>query len=298
MDIVRQRVMRAADLQWGRLSWKQLRELGAAEVTISRWIRAGYLRPILPHVYAVGHVAESIEGGLMAAILYAGPGAMLSHATALWWYGLLEHRPTLIQVSTPRKCLSQPGMRVYARRRVKLAHHRRLPTTTVPQTLLDFAATAPVASVVRALAEADYRRLLDLPSLRVTCSTGRPGSATLERALARHAPELARTKSVLERAFCELCRRGGVPAYEVNHRLCGMTVDAYWPDLRVVVELDGMQGHATPAQVSRDRWRDLKLRAAGYVVVRYSYDQIMREPDAVLADLRSVLSRAARGGAS
>ncbi|MBV9537044.1 MAG: DUF559 domain-containing protein [Solirubrobacterales bacterium] len=55
-----------------------------------------------------------------------------------------------------------------------------------------------------------------------------------------------------------------------------------------------MQGHATPAQVNRDRRRDLKLRAAGYIVLRYSYDQIMREPDVVLVDLRAVLETAAR----
>lgn len=293
MDIVRERVIRIADLQWGRVSRRQLRELGASEGRINRWIRDGYLRQVLPHVYAVGHVAESVEADLMAAILYAGPGAMLSHATALWWHGLIEHQPISIQVSTPRKCAGQPGVEVYARRTVEPIHHRRLPTTTVPQALLDFAATAPVSGVVRALAEADYHRLLNPAELHAICGPGRVGSATLNRACRRHTPELARTKSELEKAFRSLCRRGGIPAYEVNYRLCGITVDAFWPHLGVVVELDGVQGHATPAQVDRDRRRDLKLRAAGYIVVRYSYDQVMREPEIVLADLRAVLVGAA-----
>jgi very-short-patch-repair endonuclease len=298
MDIVRAKVMRVADLQWGRVSWRQLRELGASEGRIRRWARDGYLRQVLPHVYAVGHVAESVEGDLIAAILYAGPGAMLSHATALWWHGLLENRPTAIQVSTPRKCASQPGIRVHSRRTVELTHHRRLPTTTVPQALLDFSTTAPVESVVRALAEADFRRVLNHQKLNAISGCGRPGSATLKRALGRHTPELARTKSKLERAFHALCRRGHIPVYEVNHRLCGITVDAFWPDLGVVVELDGVQGHATAAQIRRDHRRDLTLRAAGYVVVRYSYDQVMYEADAVLADLRTVLELAARRRAS
>lgn len=298
MDIVRASVLRVADLQWGRLSWRQLRELGASEGRVRRWVADGYLRQVLPHVYAVGHLADSVEGDLMAAILYAGLDAMLSHATALWWHGLLEHQPTPIQISTPRKCASQPGVQVHSRRTVHRVHHRRVATTTVSQALLDFCAAAPVASVVRALAEADYRRVLNHRELREICGPGRPGSATLKKALRRHTPELARTKSKLERAFHALCRRGHIPAHEVNRRLCGFTVDTFWPDLGVVVELDGVQGHATPAQMRRDHRRDLILRAAGYIVVRYSYDQVTYDGDAVLADLRMVLERAARRRAS
>ncbi len=298
MDIVRAKIMRAADLQWGRLSWRQLRGLGASEGRIRRWVADGYLRQVLPRVYAVGHLAGSVEGDLMAAILYAGPDAMLSHATALWWHGLLEHQPTPLQVSTARKCASQPGLEIHSRRTIPLIHHRRLPTTTISQALLDFSATAPVADVVRALAEADYRRVLNHRELHETCGPGRPGSTTLKQALRRHTPELARTKSKLETAFHALCRRGHIPAYEVNHPLCGFTVDTFWPDLGVVVELDGVQGHATPAQMRRDHRRDLILRAAGYVVVRYSYDQIMYDGEAVLADLRMVLAHAARRRAS
>lgn len=298
MDIVRKKVMRVADLQWGRISARQLREVGTSEGRITRWIRDGYLRQVLPHVYAVGHVAESVEGDLIAAILYAGPHAMLSHATALWWHGLLEHRPIKTEVSTPRKCASQPGAHVHSRRTVELIHHRRLPTTTVSQALLDFASAAPVDSVVRALAEADYRRVLNNRELRAMCGPGHRGSATLKQALRQHTPELARTKSKLETAFHALCRRGRIAGYEVNARLCGITVDAFWPELGVVVELDGVQGHTTPAQIRRDHRRDLLLRAAGYVVIRYSYDQVMYEADTVLADLRSVLESAAQRRAS
>jgi very-short-patch-repair endonuclease len=289
MDIFWAQVVRLADLQWGRVSWRQLCELGTPRVKVARWIRDGYLRRVLPHVYAVGHVAGSIEADLIAAILYAGPSAMLSHATALWWHGLLEIRPAWIQVSTRRCCVSRPGITVHARRAVHLIHHRRLPTTTVSQALLDFASTAPPEKVIQALAEADYRRVLDPAELRALRG---PGRATLMRALSRHTPELARTKSQLERAFRALCRRGNIPPYKVNHRLCGITVDAFWPELGVVVELDGIQGHTTPAQMRRDRRRDLRLRAAGFVVLRYSYDQVVREPDAVLADLRAALARA------
>jgi very-short-patch-repair endonuclease len=295
MDIARERVMRLADLQWGRVSSGQLQDLGVSTARITRWVRTGYLRKVLPRVYAVGHLAESVEADLVAAVLYAGPLAMLSHATALWWHGIFEHRPTFTQVSTPHKRGSRLGVTVYERRNVDLIHHRRLPTTTVSQALFDFASTAPVDRVVHALAEADYRRLLN--PLELNALRG-PGRATIKEALQRHTPELAKTKSELERAFRRLCQRGQIPPYEINQRVCGIKVDAFWPELKVIVELDGVQGHATPAQMARDHGRDLKLRAAGYIVLRYSCAQVIHQAEAVLADLRTALASAARCAAT
>jgi very-short-patch-repair endonuclease len=57
----------------------------------------------------------------------------------------------------------------------------------------------------------------------------------------------------------------------------------------VIVELDGRAGHGTAAQVQRDHERDLILRAAGYTVLRYTWRQITREGELVLADLRQAL---------
>ncbi len=76
--------------QFGRVSRAQLRELGIADGTISPWLAGGYLHRVLPRVYAVGHQAPAIEADLAAALLYAGPKAALSHASAAWWLGLVS----------------------------------------------------------------------------------------------------------------------------------------------------------------------------------------------------------------
>lgn len=82
-------------------------------------------------------------------------------------------------------------------------------------------------------------------------------------------------------ATCTSC----CPASNVE----GWLVDARWPDKRVVVEVDGWPGHRTPAQLQRDHQRDLELRAAGYIVLRYSWRQLTDTPAAVAADLRRYL---------
>jgi Protein of unknown function (DUF559) len=289
------RVAGLAARQFGKVRWGQLRRLGIDKRAISRWVKTGYLHPDLPAVYAVGHRAPTVEGDLSAAILYAGEGAMLSHATALWWYGILDHRPFRVDVSSPGRAKSLRNVTVHPRRHLDRQWHNGLPVTSVEQALLDFAAVAPLNRVRYAVAQAEYHELLDLDEVSGILGRGRPGSAKLRRALKRHLPQLAHTRSEMERVFLPLCERGNVPTPETNVTVNGVLVDAVWRDARVVVELDGYPGHRTRAQIEKDRRNELRLRAAGYTVLRYTWAQITRDPEGVLADLRlAVASLTAR----
>lgn len=242
-----------------------------------------------PRVYGVGHRAPSVEADLAAAVLYAGPGAMLSHATAAWWWKLTSYRPTGTDVSTSWKRASRSGVRVYGRRRLDRVLHDGLAVTTLAQTLLDYAATHRLNDVRYALAEAEYHWRPDLDELRRAAGRGKAGSTKLRKAIDTHWPELARTRSRLERAFLFLCEEGSLPRPLVNRHVHGIRVDVYWPEYRLVVELDGGRGHGTERQVGRDHDRDLKLRAHGETVRRYSEPQVLHHGDAVLADLRSAM---------
>ena len=287
-------VARLADRQNGRVSVAQLKALGVASVAVARLVADGYLRPGHPRVYAVGHRAPSVEADLTAAVLYAGPGAMLSHATALWWRGLLDRRPWSLEVSTPRRCRSLPGVTVHGRRDCRREWHNGLPMTTIEQALLDFAAVAPLDRVRYALANADYLQVLDVAALQVIAGTGRRGSTKLRAALKRHEPKLARTRSPLERIFLPFCEVHGIPLPDdVNVWIEGVLVDAVWWKQRLVVELDGKGNHSSWAQIQRDRSNELKLRAAGFDVMRYGTVQFDEEPELVARDLLARVSSAA-----
>jgi hypothetical protein len=279
------KVRTLADRQWGRVSWAQLKALGIDDKTIVRWAHGGYLHQVHPRVYGVGHCAPSVEADLTAAVLYAGPGAMLSHATALWWLGMVDTHPPRIQVSTARRCQSLRGVNVHGRRGCRRVWHKGLPTTDLEQALLDYASVAPLERVRHALANADYHQLLDLPALRAVAGCGRPGSVKLQRALKRHEPKLAHTRSPLERLFLPLCERVGIPLPDVNVYIGGVLVDAVWRDRKLVVELDGRDNHSSWAQIQTDRRKELRLRAAGYDVVRYGTQQLEEQTKEVEADL-------------
>lgn len=95
-----------------------------------------------------------------------------------------------------------------------------------------------------------------------------------------------------------LIRAGTLPMPLCNH---GVTVDGktievdfLWPEDRLVIETDGRSFHDNPVAFERDRFRDRALQLAGYRVVRFTYEQVEREPDAVIVAIRRLLAKAVR----
>jgi very-short-patch-repair endonuclease len=156
---------------------------------------------------------------------------------------------------------------VHDRRPAERIWHLNRPVTPIAQTALDLASVFDEDRLREVLAELDFRRLLDLGALRSACGQGRSGSARLKRAMRRHEPRLARTRSKLEFNFLLFCERFKLPLPEVNARIHGITVDALYRRQRVVVELDGEPNHGTWAQIKRDRRNELVLRGHGLLVV-------------------------------
>ena len=274
--------------QYGRVTRAQLVTLGVPGSRITRWGKAGYLTRVLPKVYAVGHTAPSRASDLWAAVLYAGPGAMLSHSSAAHHRGLIIYAPDVIHVSTPReKVKSIRGVvTVHAQRERARSSHQGIPTTTNEQTVLDLAADPEGSKLVRrALAVLEYRNELDLVALDAICGKGRAGSRALREALEIHRPELAYTNGELEDAFLHLCERFGLQIPQCNRWMYGFPVDAYWPDQNLIAEVDGLDAHFKPGQLRKDRRKELTLRKHGHAVVRYDWTLVKNASVEVYEDL-------------
>ncbi len=231
-----------------------------------------------------------VQGRVVAALLHAGEGAVLSHTTAGWWWGFIDHEPRVIHLSARVGRRRVRGVQIHRPRTVECEVHDRAPRhADVPRTLLDLASMLSFADLRRALAEADHRS----SSTRARCvrcaGPGQRGSQALRVALDSHLPSLAHTLSALEERFLLLCEDAGVPLPEVNVLVAGLKVDALWRARRLVVELDGHDAHGYPAAAERDRRRELTLRDAGYDVRRYTWQQVTEQADRVIADLRTGL---------
>ncbi len=71
-----------------------------------------------------------------------------------------------------------------------------------------------------------------------------------------------------------------------------MQVDFLWRQDRVIVEVDGFATHRTRQAFQRDRRRDQLLTSAGWRVIRFTWDQVTKEPTYVIEVMRKLVSAA------
>jgi very-short-patch-repair endonuclease len=167
---------------------------------------------------------------------------------------------------------------------------RRIPVTTVARTLVDIAATLSEDDLARACHEAGVRH--------------RTTPAQVEAVLARHpqapgATKLRRilrggvrvTLSKLEARFLARLREAGLALPETNRPAGGRRVDCRWPEQRLTVELDSYTYHHSRYAWEQDRRREREARAWGDEFRRYTYGDVFKDPEPMLAELRALLPR-------
>ena len=211
----------------------------------------------------------------------------------MWEIGAREIGP--IEVSVPASQGSlRPGIVVHRRAALSselVTARLGIPVTTPVCTLVDLATRLPADQLERMVNEADRRDLTNPEALRSALENfgGRPGAGILRRLLDRRTFTL--TDSELERRLLPLVRQAGLPPPQTGSRVNKYRVDFYWPDLRLVVETDGLRYHRTPAQQARDRVRDQAHAAAGLTTLRFTHGQVTWEPGHVKATLAAVARR-------
>jgi very-short-patch-repair endonuclease len=74
-----------------------------------------------------------------------------------------------------------------------------------------------------------------------------------------------------------LIRAAGLPEPRANYPVAGYTADFCWPDVRLIIEVDGHPFHSSRPAIERDHRRDLIHREAGYEVIRFTARQLEEE---------------------
>jgi len=288
-------------LQHGVVARRQLAERGWSEEEIEWRIQAKRLHRVYAGVYSLApRQLISRQGLWMAAVLASGPDALLSHRTAAALWGIRGYSGGAIHVTVPRKSTSTNGIRRHFSivPEDEWAVHEEIPVTSVHRTIVDLAASEEVDAVVAMIKEAEYLNRWDrlsLPDL-LERYPGKRGSRKIRAALERFTEEPSgRKRPGLEERFAPFLRRHHLPVPRFNDWIIlgpkRFQVDCHWPDLRQVVELDGWDGHRSRSAFREDRARDRALNAAGFSVIRLTWNQLDDEPEAVASDLRSLLLR-------
>jgi very-short-patch-repair endonuclease len=166
-----------------------------------------------------------------------------------------------------------------------------LPVTSPARTLIDVAPDLGDSGLEFAIEEAQIQNLVTERQLRAaaTSSNGRRGAGRILAVLdAQREPGI--TRSQAERLLRELLRAGQLPEPLTNVRVHGYLVDFYWPELGVVVEVQGYKFHSGRRAFERDTRKAAKLAAAGLIVCYVTWRQMVDEPYAVVARIAQVLA--------
>ena len=256
------------------------------------------------HVGVYRHASAPVtpEQELLAAVLAGGDHAVGSHRSAAWLWKLLAAPAELPEISVAR--------RSSGRLRSVLVHHPtdligRQPVlrdgiwvTDPLRTVLDVAGVVPPHVADLVVDRGIGQRLFTVEGLVAVLDRsgrrGRPGSGRLRRVLAeRGVSAQGRPPSVLESRMARLLRRFGIAdpiAEYVPFPGAPYRLDFAWPEIKVAVEVDGYETHA-----SYERWRGGLARQRwceeqGWLVLHFSWQEVTDHPEMVAAEILRVLA--------
>ncbi len=203
-------------------------------------------------VYVVGYQSGRIQSRWIAAVLMAGPDAVLSHRSAAQLWRFASRSGHMIEVVRPNRLRLHPHVRGH---RSRLSGDERtvidgIPVvTTAPRTILDLAAVASRREVERALNEMEAQGVTDtlsIPDL-LKRHKRRRGSALVRSLLAEKAGGLGITRNDFEEDFVALINAHRLPRPRLN-------ADCLWGDARLIASHAGDLAPA-PRAGSRGRRR-------------------------------------------
>ncbi len=277
--------------QAGVLSVEQMLDHGLTPRVMDRLRDEG--TTITRGVVALGRVTW--EALAWAGVLRGGPDSALGGAAACHVLRLVRKAPATLTVwhEELRSPFAWRRWRVQFRRGARhgWGHLRR---TTVEESLLDLAHEADEYDVVEAVTRALSQGHTTVARLDLAAGA-RPRLARRRLFAQLCSPEMDGVGSVLEWLFDRNVLRphriGGVTRQE---RLdTGARVDVWFEGRALVAELDGRAFHDPGADAERDNRNALEL---GITTLRFTWDQVLRQPCRVAAVLGRALS--ARGAPS
>lgn len=269
----------------------QARAAGLTQRQLATLVRHGWRRQT-QGIYLAPELADGFRASIRGALL-ACPDGTTSETTAGRLYGLWG-LPKWTASELP--CLLYPAGRTYnARRGIKLRSGLQpgesvivagIPTTTLGLTVAHLSRVLRVDDLVCALDSA----------LRLGW---RPGDDAGDRPPhLRSALALAdgRSESALETRLRLLLTRAGLPPeavqFEVRREDGSFVarVDLAYPSVRLAVEVDGKEVHQLPEALFRDRERANDLVEERWRVIRFTWRDVMYDPESVIRRIRKALT--------
>jgi len=288
-------------VQAGAIARSQGAGAGIAPHTMRNRAHSGHWQRLQRGVYATFSGEPTRETVLWAALLRAGPGAVLSHQTAAERHGLVDEPSQMITITVPPSRtparVKIPGILIHRSDAVLRTKHPAMlpPCTRVEDTVLDLIQVAPSFDDAYAwICKAIGRRRTTADRIRqamdarkkmrwrreVTLALGDAGDGAL---------------SVLEYRYVRRVERPhGLPAARRQARIRQRTRNRYLDNLYepygVCVELDGTAAHPADEQW-RDKRRDNANTLQDILTLRFGFRDLDEHRCETAAAVATLLGR-------
>lgn len=280
------------------ISREQALECGMTVSALWHRVRpGGRWRTIVPGVYLSYDGAPTVAQREMAALLHAGPGSVITGASALVRHGVRVPAQDTVDVLVPASRIRRASGFVRVLRTVRMPERTwvdgalvyAMPARAVADTARSLADIGPVRAVVAAAVQ---RGACTVGGLAEELTAGPVrGSALLRQVLAEVTEGV---RSTAEGELKDLVKAESLPPPMFNAKLYDADAfvampDAWWPDAGVAVEVDSREWHLSPHDWQRTMTRHTTMSARGIIVLHFTPRQVRDEPGSVVSAIRSAL---------
>ncbi len=252
--------------QHGAFTKRQALDLGFTEDAIRHRRKTGRWTKPVPGILVLAGTPSTLEQRAMIATLaYSG---VASHRTAASLLGLAPATDGQVHITLAygKHRRGRPGIVVHQANlgRGDIRRVANIPVTSPNRTLVDIAGEASLDEALRL-------RLTTVPALRRYMESHR-SSAELRRLLDDR--EDGATQSALERLFLRKLRAAKLPEPRRQFAMGRYRIDFAWPIRKIAVELDGIGSHFSAAHFRSDLRRQNELVLAGWVILRFTWEDV------------------------
>jgi hypothetical protein len=296
-------VLRRAAKQGGYITRAQLIDLGLSTSAVDRRIDSGDFNTIVPSLYQV--FASDDHTDLIRGAQLALPDAVASHQSAallLAFPVLPKIEPTVTVPShTTHRFPNVTVRRCADMRASHLATADGIRVTTIARTVFDLAGVLVFEEFER-ITEAlllagrmDMRQLERM--IEALARRGKPGSRTARDFVTLRSGSDSRSTR-LERLGRSVLSSAGLPSpvaqYAIPWRSTRRFDDAY-PESKLAIEWDSRSWHSQRDAMRSDRQRDREAALHGWIVVRFTWQDVTERPDEVSTAVRTLLAKRMTG---
>ncbi len=277
--------------------------MGLTSRQVVRLVSTERLVPMLPGVFrSPAHPDDRLR--LMVAACLYHPDVAVGFTTAGQEWRFRAMTDPRVHLLVPHGVnIEVPGAVVHRCRRIDpvdiaLPRADGVRLTSPPRTLFDAAGIIGIARTASAIEQALAENRCTLATLLATDRRlnhpRRPGSSVFRRVLLSRPAWRGTARSDLEMVVLAAIRDHGLPTPMVNMRYVLHTgeviyIDLAWPELKVAAEVDHPFWHDGAAESARDKRRDRKLAADGWLTPRLPEVDIDHNLPELMDDLLRIL---------